>query len=69
MKVTVLVRPKRRASSTRRARRSTARSQALGYAGRGVRAGKTFDLELDAADRGAADAGRARWPSGCSRTR
>ena len=54
MKVTVLVRPARR--DPRSAGQAIDRSlQATRLPSRGVRAGKVFDLELDAADRGAAE--------------
>ena len=69
MKVTVTVRP--RAGILDPQGEALRRSlQGLGYAAADVRAGKVFDLELEAAD----DArGAARWragsPSRCSRTR
>ena len=54
MKVTVLVRP-RDGILDPQGQAIDRSLQGLGYPSRGVRAGKVFDLELDAADRGAAE--------------
>jgi phosphoribosylformylglycinamidine synthase subunit PurS len=54
MKVTVLVRP-RDGILDPQGQAIDRSLQGLGYGTRGVRAGKVFDVELDAADRGAAE--------------
>jgi phosphoribosylformylglycinamidine synthase PurS subunit len=54
MKVTVLVRP-RDGILDPQGQAIDRSLQGLGYPSRGVRAGKVFDLELDAPDRGAAE--------------
>jgi len=54
MKVTVLVRP-RDGILDPQGQAIDRSLQGLGYPSRGVRAGKVFDLELDAADRGTAE--------------
>jgi phosphoribosylformylglycinamidine synthase len=54
MKVTVLVRP-RDGILDPQGQAIDRSLQGLGYPSRGVRAGKVFDVELDAADRGAAE--------------
>ncbi len=54
MKVTVLVRP-RDGILDPQGQAIDRSLQGLGYPSRGVRAGKVFDLDLDAADRGAAE--------------
>ncbi len=54
MKVTVLVRP-RDGILDPQGQAIDRSLQGLGYPSRGVRAGKVFDLELDAADRAAAE--------------
>jgi phosphoribosylformylglycinamidine synthase subunit PurS len=54
MKVTVLVRP-RDGILDPQGQAIDRSLQGLGYASRGVRAGKVFDVELDAPDRGAAE--------------
>jgi phosphoribosylformylglycinamidine synthase len=54
MKVTVLVRP-RDGILDPQGQAIDRSLQGLGYASRGVRAGTVFDVELDAADRGAAE--------------
>ena len=54
MKVTVLVRP-RDGILDPQGQAIDRSLQGLGYPSSGVRAGKVFDLELDAADRGAAE--------------
>jgi phosphoribosylformylglycinamidine synthase len=54
MKVTVLVRP-RDGILDPQGQAIDRSLQGLGYASRGVRAGKVFDVELDAPDRSAAE--------------
>ena len=54
MKVTVLVRP-RDGILDPQGQAIDRSLQGLGYPSRGVRAGKVFDLELDAADHGTAE--------------
>jgi phosphoribosylformylglycinamidine synthase subunit PurS len=55
MRVTVLVRP-RDGILDPQGQAIDRSLQGLGYPSRGVRAGKVFDVELEAADRGAAEA-------------